>query len=577
MDRPADAVWWHDATPAPSHRHAYRVRPLAGERAGAGLVEVLEHDRLGRLLAVGGAARFIEADPAYVELAAHVPLCGRPRAGARVLVVGGDDGRLAIEALRHDVGAVTLVCDPAVLAMARRWLPEAAALQDPRLQVVDAGDPAAPARAAAAGGYDLIIADLFAIGPALDPAPLLAPGGLHAAAAPCALRADAQGVVPTPAWRRGGGPGAAVYAAGVPLSPGGFVAFRLDGPDAAALAEPRALVGRHYGPDVHRAVFALPTWWRGGPRELPPEPAVDGDPSDWWHEHDGGTGVSQALAMREVHAERSPFQRIDVHDHPGYGRVLVLDQTVQGSRADEAIYHEMAVHVPLLAGARPRRRVLVVGGGDLGIVREVLRHDEVERVVLVEIDDRVIDVSTRLFPLLDGGAPDPRLEDLAEAPEATRELALCLERQLEQQLDLALSLLALVCPRQEVRLARWHLRGAGAKRAYAVELLESVMPRAAKPLLAPLVHDLSPDERRARLAALVPVERRGLTARIDELAGRSAPAWAPAWARVAALHAAGALGDRALDAVVRNGVTDPRRHVAETARWALERLGARAA
>jgi spermidine synthase len=126
-----------------------------------------------------------------------------------------------------------------------------------------------------------------------------------------------------------------------------------------------------------------------------------------WYEQTHGTGITQALDQRLVYRETTQFQEIEVHDHAAFGRVLVLDGTVQLSQTDEFVYHEMAVHVGLLGRRRDRARVLVVGGGDGGIVREVLRHPFVERVVMVEIDERVVEVSNR-FLGIEGDYADSR-------------------------------------------------------------------------------------------------------------------------------------------------------------------------
>src|SRR5262249_47065649 len=88
--------------------------------------------------------------------------------------------------------------------------------------------------------------------------------------------------------------------------------------------------------------------------------------------------------------------------------VLTLDGTVQASHADERIYHELAVHVPLLAKPRTTATVLIVGGGDGGILREVLQHRCVTQVVMVEIDPRVIAVSDRYLGI-QGDYHDPRV------------------------------------------------------------------------------------------------------------------------------------------------------------------------
>lgn len=105
--------------------------------------------------------------------------------------------------------------------------------------------------------------------------------------------------------------------------------------------------------------------------------------------------------------ERTPYQTLAILDTYQYGRMLVLDGAVQTTEVDEHIYHEMLTHVPLLIHPRPRR-VLVVGGGDGGSVREILKHPEVEQVELVEIDERVIAASKRFLPTISCALGDPR-------------------------------------------------------------------------------------------------------------------------------------------------------------------------
>ncbi len=138
--------------------------------------------------------------------------------------------------------------------------------------------------------------------------------------------------------------------------------------------------------------------------------SVDGR---WWLEEPDGTGVCQALELRPIHSERTPYQELAVWDHPWLGRVLTLDGVVQTTQADEFVYHEMLAHVPLL-GAAVRRRgdgvsVLIVGGGDGGTLREVLRHPWVRRVVMVEIDRRVVEVCREHLGI-HGDYGDPRVE-----------------------------------------------------------------------------------------------------------------------------------------------------------------------
>ncbi len=109
-----------------------------------------------------------------------------------------------------------------------------------------------------------------------------------------------------------------------------------------------------------------------------------------------------------IHQERTALQEVVIFESAIFGRVLALDGIVQTTEADEPHYHEMMVHVPLLAHGTVRS-VCVVGGGDGGIVREVLKHPGVE-VTLVEIDAIVIETSRRYLPAISAGAlDDPRV------------------------------------------------------------------------------------------------------------------------------------------------------------------------
>ncbi|OUN01471.1 MAG: spermidine synthase [Firmicutes bacterium ZCTH02-B6] len=111
---------------------------------------------------------------------------------------------------------------------------------------------------------------------------------------------------------------------------------------------------------------------------------------------------------RVLHRERSRYQDIAIVDTPGLGRMLVLDGIVQTTVKDEFAYHEMIVHVPLMSHPSPRR-VLVIGGGDGGTVRELVKHVSVERVDLVEIDERVVALCREYLPELSASFDDPRV------------------------------------------------------------------------------------------------------------------------------------------------------------------------
>jgi spermidine synthase len=112
---------------------------------------------------------------------------------------------------------------------------------------------------------------------------------------------------------------------------------------------------------------------------------------------------------RILYSGKSRFQEITVFENPFFGRVLVLDGVVQITERDEFFYHEMLVHVVMNSHPDPKR-VIVIGGGDGGTVREVLKHKSVEKVYFIEIDEEVIDVSKKFFPSVASGMKDKRVE-----------------------------------------------------------------------------------------------------------------------------------------------------------------------
>lgn len=106
---------------------------------------------------------------------------------------------------------------------------------------------------------------------------------------------------------------------------------------------------------------------------------------------------------------KSAFQDIMVFRNPYYGKMLILDEVVQITERDEFFYHEMLTHIAMHAHPNPKK-VIVIGGGDGGVVREVLKHKTIEKVYFVEIDEEVINISRRFFPSVSSGVDDPRVE-----------------------------------------------------------------------------------------------------------------------------------------------------------------------
>lgn len=118
----------------------------------------------------------------------------------------------------------------------------------------------------------------------------------------------------------------------------------------------------------------------------------------------------QRFSIEKVlYSDKSPYQKIEIVNTTSHGKVLFLDNIVQLTEKDECIYHEMLSHISLLSHPKPKH-VLVLGGGDGGIVREVLKHS-VENVTLVEIDEKVINASKRYLKKVSAGAfTDKRLQ-----------------------------------------------------------------------------------------------------------------------------------------------------------------------
>lgn len=120
-----------------------------------------------------------------------------------------------------------------------------------------------------------------------------------------------------------------------------------------------------------------------------------------------GGNLGLTLSIREVLVdEKTPYQHIQIVETERFGRMLILDGVYQTSVADEWAYHEMIAHVPLMLHPSPER-VLIIGGGDGGVTREVLRHDCVKQVDLCEIDGRVIELAKTYFPTIARALNDP--------------------------------------------------------------------------------------------------------------------------------------------------------------------------
>jgi len=129
----------------------------------------------------------------------------------------------------------------------------------------------------------------------------------------------------------------------------------------------------------------------------------------WWQER-LYPDIAQSFQLRVLLDIRSPYQHVVIAENGHVGRLLILDDIVQITERDSAVYQEMMAHVPLMGLPSSAERVLIVGGGDGAIAREVLRHPDVRQVVMVELDKVVVDACKEWLPDLTCDYDDPRME-----------------------------------------------------------------------------------------------------------------------------------------------------------------------
>jgi spermidine synthase len=130
--------------------------------------------------------------------------------------------------------------------------------------------------------------------------------------------------------------------------------------------------------------------------------------TDWFSETLHPHWRQSFAAGKVLFREKTEHQDLVIFENDTFGRVMMLDGVTQLTERDEFIYHEMIAHVPIL-GHGMARRVLIVGGGDGGTLREVLRHPSVEHCTMVEIDGAVVDMAIEHMPSVSAGAfDDPR-------------------------------------------------------------------------------------------------------------------------------------------------------------------------
>ncbi|MGH8182665.1 MAG: polyamine aminopropyltransferase [Rhodanobacteraceae bacterium] len=131
-------------------------------------------------------------------------------------------------------------------------------------------------------------------------------------------------------------------------------------------------------------------------------------PSNWFNEQHEASGSSIGYRVSEKLAdEQTPFQHIEIWRTTDWGNLMVIDGCTMLTTRDNFLYHEMMTHPVLYTHAAPRN-VVIIGGGDCGTLREVLRHPEVESVAQIDIDEQVTRLAEKYFPELCESNADPR-------------------------------------------------------------------------------------------------------------------------------------------------------------------------
>jgi len=267
-------VWFRERL-YPTVAQSFLVETLFEGRSPYQHIVIAHNEAVGRMLILDGIVQITEADAAvYQEMMTHVPLMGLEQPARRVLIVGGGDGAMAREALRHaSVELVTMVeLDQAVVGACKEWLPSVTAdYADPRLELV-IEDAAEYVKRAPDHSFDAVLCDSpDPIGPAevlfgppfySDIKRILTPHGaaVFQSGVPFLQDEETTGVVQR---LRAVFPQVAIYQAAVPTYYGGSMALVLASGSTRPFDRPREdFRGRFYNAEIHSAAFALPTWWQ---------------------------------------------------------------------------------------------------------------------------------------------------------------------------------------------------------------------------------------------------------------------------------------------------------------------------
>jgi spermidine synthase len=129
----------------------------------------------------------------------------------------------------------------------------------------------------------------------------------------------------------------------------------------------------------------------------------------WLTDKDDNIALSLRHTGEVFYKKQSPFQKVEVLESYAYGKFLAIDSMVMCTERDEHAYHEMIVHVPMQT-QKDVKKVLIIGGGDGGTVKELVKYPGIEQIIMVEIDEAVIEASKLHLPSISGELDNPRVQ-----------------------------------------------------------------------------------------------------------------------------------------------------------------------
>ena len=176
---------------------------------------------------------------------------------------------------------------------------------------------------------------------------------------------------------------------------------------------------KHSVTEISRGVFALlpPPVSPNCFSNVPLRPDQETAQYTYFHDLEGDDRMGTVMRLKPgtLSSEKAKGNKVEVATNDMFGKVLIVNNQLYVTEHDERLYHEMMVH-PALFGRVNIKRVLVLGGGDGGVAREVLRHSNVERVVVVEENELLVDMSKKHFPLMANSFSDARVELVIGCP-----------------------------------------------------------------------------------------------------------------------------------------------------------------